>query len=182
MSEDTSRLPSFRDLPWRRYLVTGPQRSGTTIAAQIIAQELGFRFVDEQHFDFVDRQKFKQLLSETEVVIQCPTMMRHIHEIADHETCIVVMRRPLNEILRSQERIGWSFEAAELSRYEGSSTGEGIAAVKYAFWERFQRPKVRHYIELDYHLLQQHRWWVKGELRQGFGPKQTRAIKKVTLL
>lgn len=158
---------------YSRIYVTGPQRSGTTICAQMIAADTDYRYVDENDYAIYDLDKFNALKKETGVVIHCPAHCHHIEEYADGATLIVLMRRPVLEILASQERIDWGYEAAELRQYHAEEAGLPIAIVKYARWDRMQRRLIPHWQEISYRDLSAHRMWVPDELRKGFERRQT---------
>lgn len=47
-----------------KVVVTGPQRSGTTTAARILAEELGYEFIREEAFDFQCLDLFFRIVFE----------------------------------------------------------------------------------------------------------------------
>lgn len=164
------RLARFRVV-----LVTGPQRSGTTIAAKMIVHDTGHHFVPEEEFGPHDVDAWRKLVREGQsVVIQCPTMCRYVHGFGDRDdVAVVLMRRPIRDIRASQERIGWPAEEREreLARY-GMQSGEP-APIKYLFWWAQQRHHVKHAFEVDFESLSAHPMWVPKERRADFGPRQT---------
>jgi len=153
-------------------LVTGPQRSGTTIAAKMIAQDTGHLLVLEERFGTHDKGRWEKIIEGSHgVVIQCPTMCRWAHQFGERDDVLVVlMRRDIDDIIASQERIGWR-ERRELVPY-GVDEGP-IAAVKYDYWEREQVGQIRHSLELEYEDLSDHPLWVPKARRRRFGPRQT---------
>jgi hypothetical protein len=158
---------------YRRVAVTGPQRSGTTIAAKMIAVDTGFRFFDEQSFGTFDTVRWRLLLREERVVVQCPHMLRDLVDEPPADTFVVLMRRPLEEIHTSDARVGWSrlFNGNDLElRKFGLSAGDS-AAVKYEYWD--QHEKRLAYLEVTYESLAGHPLFVTGELRKTFHAKQT---------
>ena len=52
-----------------RIVVTGPQRSGTTITAKMIAHDTGHRYVDEAEFAVYDVEKWRKIVTEEDHVI-----------------------------------------------------------------------------------------------------------------
>lgn len=152
-------------------VVSGPQRSGTTFAAKVIAAELGWAFLDETTFGISNVGRWAQAVaSEHEAVIQCPSMMKYIHGLPD-DVLAVVMRRPVDDIVASQVRIGWEWEPVELARYGLTS---GVAAqVKYDWWEQNRHDGPALSVELDYQTLETHPLWVEAPERAGFEAKQT---------
>lgn len=166
-------MPPFTPLArFKNIFVTGPQRSGTTIAAKMIAVDTGFRYVDEDEFlrDRVDLLA-PLLAEESPAVIQCPALCRFVHELADDKSAVVLMRRDLAAIAASQRRINWRAEPIELRRY-GLRRGV-IAEVKYRFWDSYQRSRISNAFELDYESLSGHPLWVERSRRRAFGPRQT---------
>lgn len=159
---------------FRVVVVTGPQRSGTTIAARIIAEESGMRYVDEDEYGTKDVTAWKRLIAEGDkLVIQSPAMARWVHEVARADDVMVVwMERPLGDILRSQKRIGWN-DATERVKYkdcEGYHDDAPVAQIKYRFWTVYQRGLVQHAMNLRYDDLTGHRLWMTE--RSGWGARQ----------
>lgn len=151
-------------------VVTGPQRSGTTIAARMIAEDTGHRFVDESEFGAYNVDQWRDECHKDRVVVQCPTMLKRIVDERDPYLFVVLMRRPLAEIHASQERIGWQrYEAWELLQF-GLTKGDS-AAIKYLYWN--ERPKPSFHLEVEYASLQGHQLWVEQEQRLHFHAKQT---------
>lgn len=149
-------------------VVTGPQRSGTTIAARILARELALPFIPEEAVGIDSLRRYFRLRErESRFVLQAPALCACCHLL---EAAVVMMRRPVCEVRTSQARIGWRHEPEELARYfrrEGC-----IAETKYAVWQDFQRERTGG-LELDYAALAGHPLWVGAEARAGFGPRQT---------
>jgi hypothetical protein len=75
-----------------------------------------------------------------------------------------MVRRDVDEILASEQRVEWTGQERELWRY-GLREGV-IAEVKYNFWETGQKTRIHNPFELEYP-----RWIPKGE-RTDFGPRQ----------
>ena len=166
----------FEDLArFSRIFVTGPQRSGTTICAKMIARDTGHRYVDECHYGLGDRIRFAGLQGRSKIVVQCPIHCYHIEDCSCPDNLIVLMRRPIEEIIASQERIRWQKnEPVELANY-GKGPEEGpIAQVKYLYWEEHQRPLIENWLEIHYHSLSSHPLWVPAEERRNFHCRQTR--------
>ncbi len=159
----------------RAVLVTGPQRSGTTITAKIWAEMLGWAYVDELHFGAnADEDLWRFLRDPTrrdDVVVQCPGMFASVMENAGLSELVVLCRRPLSEIWTSQARIGWreEWEPIEADLLGGV---EDSAAEKYARWDAGPRPPL--HLEVAYGHFAAHPLWVADAVvRSSFGPKQT---------
>lgn len=165
-----ARLKSYNVI-----LVTGPQRAGTTICSQMIAHDTGHTCFDEHQWGPHDLEAWRELVNKGhEVVIHCPTMCRHVHEFGNREDLLVVLlRRDIDDIIASQERIGWTAreEWRELARYEAD---EGpIAAIKYRHWWQRQAGIIKHNLEVEFDSLNGHPLWIPKRQRQGFDLKQT---------
>ncbi len=158
---------------FRKVLVTGPQRSGTTIATKILAHELGYRFVSEKDIKTHSLWRLhKRLFSLRREVIQGPCFGSMCHYIDTPRTLVVFMRRDVNEIVRSEQRIGWNAHKWELANYFRDSGT--IAAVRYECWEQYQQQLMEvPWIELAHASLAGHRLWVEGEKRRHFADHQT---------
>lgn len=126
--------------PYSKIIVTGPQRSGTTIAAVMIARDLGYYFYPEEQIRVRELWRVERLFNRTgNFVLQAPAICRWVHRFSAPDTAIVLMRRKIKDIIASQERIRWTCERWELSRY-GVRRGI-IAEVKYRFWDECQKKK-----------------------------------------
>ncbi len=156
-----------------RIVVTGPQRSGTRVAAKMIAADTGHAFVDEMEFAIKDAGAFREVLRRERVVVQAPNMLKDMVDDPPPGTFVVLMRRDLERIHASERRIRWAEvyggNVTELAKF-GLSEGDP-AAVKYAYWDAHEKPVP--FLELEYEALHSHPLWVPEQLRQDFGPLQT---------
>ena len=60
---------------FRKVLVTGPQRSGTTFASKAISTALGYRWIDEKVYKVHNEIEFSNLIQDSnKYVIHCPAM------------------------------------------------------------------------------------------------------------
>jgi hypothetical protein len=175
-------LTALRERRPAAVLVTGPQRSGTTIAAHILAAELGLRYLDEVSFAAHDHRRARELFSEGGVVVQGPGLCHVAHLYGHGEGAVVMMRRDCEAILRSEERIGWRDELdgfnlrIEREKYEAmfGISGKNIALIKYYCWDTIQKATCNAY-DLDYESLRQHPLWREPSEREHFGPRQWRS-------
>lgn len=164
-----------RLLEWlRRYrvvLVSGPQRSGTRIAAKVLASELNYVYVDENEI-YVDSLNAlcSALKTDTCKVIQCPALARYVHLLASHRVAVIFMMRNIHDVVASQKRIAWKSAYPELLRYD-KTAGEP-AEIKYEAWSRTGLLTL-HCFELEYTDLRGHPMWIDKEHRKDFGPLQT---------
>lgn len=162
----------------RRVLVTGPQRSGTTICAKMLSADLGLTYHDENEFGVFNLGKLHEIVKHDEFVIQGPAVSFVCHELPVH---VVFMRRSVEDIVASQERIGWGW-ANEAGERNTQVTKFGfqdadkypVAEIKYRIWESIQRPLLGdRALEIEYESLRGHPFWVEKPDRKDWGPRQT---------
>lgn len=168
---------------YNHILVTGPQRSGTAIAAKMIAKDTGHKYVDEYDYQTIHEDKFLAILANNNnIVVQCPAMSHFVHKIADDSTLVVMMMRNCDDIVASEKRVRWFVGPyTELARFGVSRKeakrfrmrGGRVSELKYKRWREEQRGKIPHYIELEYESLSAHPMWIPKEKRVNFGGKQT---------
>lgn len=163
---------------FNKILVSGPQRSGTTICHRIIVQDLlpySFTGYDELDFGVNKLDRFKLLYQQNKIIVHCPDVSRHIHLFGKEDTIIIWMKRSIEDIKKSQIRINWQdynlFEEYGLTRENGR---ELIAETKYKYWNEFQKQQVSHFKEVEYESLQYHPLWINKEERTLFLPRQWR--------
>lgn len=152
-------------------LVTGPQRSGTTICSQMISHDTGHMLVDETDYDIHDTEKFLEFTHHQNVVIHCPAQM---HVACGLDALVVCMIRPVEEICLSEKRIHWKElggEPAERRIYQAEQDPRSISEIKYAFW---QEHLPNHYLEQEYHALSGHDLWLPSPKRVHFHSRQTK--------
>lgn len=155
-----------------KILVTGPQRSGTRVCARMIARDTGHRYVDEKEIAVGHRDLLDALCgAEHKFVVQCPALCHCIHEFGADDTLIILMRRKIEDIIASQERIEWGNEQDQLRRHYGGVEGP-ISVIRYRFWEKYQRPRIKHVLEVEYESLSGHSLWIIKERRRDFAPDQ----------
>ena len=145
----------------RKVLVTGPHRSGTTIATEIIAAELGLPAIREcdlahPRFEGDDEPALSESDVEgmTEGVLQGATTFRWLPEIADHFDMVVVVVRDSKDIIASQ------------IRYRGKQIDN--PAAKYTLLKQMKLPLV---LWIEYEALSKHPLFHKD--RAGWKPRQT---------
>jgi hypothetical protein len=163
-----------------KILVTGPQRSGTTICAKMIAVDTGHAFLSEAH---VASESIEGMLcnlgrlmeTRHSFVLQCPAPSRWIHEHSAEDVLVIFMRRAIRDIVASERRVGWG-DSMQRAIYEEALAGHKfpatIAEAKYLFWEDVQRLTVHHWLEVEFESLAGHPLWVPVEQRVNFGIRQ----------
>lgn len=152
-------------------VVTGMQRSGTTLAARIIAHDTGHIYVDEDDYGTKDVGMWVSLVTEQSWghVIHSPAMSRYLERVSGYEDVFVVwVTRPCEEVARSAERIGWN-PAEEGAKYglSGSITTGQVCEEKRRYWRCCQRTLFgRNYTEVAYEAFKAHPLWVEAEARR----------------
>jgi hypothetical protein len=156
---------------YRRIIVSGPQRSGTTIAMRCLANDLGFRPVVEEKFNASNIVGFFYCLQEMDIVIQCPEMSFILGEMCEQDMCVVYMIRDEEEIKASEKRVDWDFRMRQVNRYF-SYDEAGVNEIKYKAWKEFQQPKLEgRGFELEYSSIKEHPLWICR--RKKFHSRQT---------
>tara|TARA_R100001082_G_scaffold27498_1_gene13736 strand:- start:475 stop:1041 length:567 start_codon:yes stop_codon:yes gene_type:complete len=162
-------------------IVTGPQRSGTTVASVMFAKDLGYKVWDEHsHWNnFSHIIRYGANPPPPGVVIQAPALSWCIEKLPRMPNVIVVwMLRDGKDIDLSQKRIGWKQEREELSRYitkYGCSEDERIFEAKLRIWREVQSKKMRvAFRELEYSsdYITSNEIFIEKDKRSNFGSKQ----------
>jgi hypothetical protein len=161
-------------------VVTGPQRSGTKIVAEMLADDLGLRYVNEAEYGVHCFERFWTVLSE-KAVVHGPAISAYCH-LLPASVAVVFVFRDDAEIMASQAHVtGWLTHEAprELQKYFRGPFEQSVAAVKYEAWRHFQKPAMREagkiYIELHYpEDVLAHPRYVPSERRKDWEPQQTR--------
>lgn len=165
---------------FKKILVSGPQRSGTRISAKIISNDLNFKYLDEATVNIRDEEKFKYILeNETQFVLQCPGLSHCLHEVNLFDAAVIFIMRKVEDIIESQERIGWverESNEIEYFNYEKQFNFDikrkPISKLKYEIWNQFQKPKIDHSFNLSYSSLSNHDLFIPKEKRENFGSWQ----------
>lgn len=177
-----------RTLPYSRIVVSGCQRSGTTVMAKMLAGDLRLKHVDEDQYGVDRTVYFRSFLATGGVVLQAPAMSHYLHMIGDENTIVIWMRRPLEEIRSSMNRIRWggSDENREKHKYRYQfrhpiDYTRPIEEIKLDVWQNYQQPLMRvPWIEVPYDCdyMQDHPLYIAKEGRSGFHPKQTAPLPR----
>ena len=153
-------------------LVTGPQRSGTTICARMIAHDTGHTYIDEQRFQIWDVKKARQIAKDmAPSVVQGPGLLLD----ADRFVNVVLMKRRLKDIeksLRLRARLAETLAKKYYPALLTNDPAKFLPAIMYANYFVTARPKVHNQIDIDYFDLQRHPLWVPEEERKGWRIRQ----------
>lgn len=181
---------------FEQIIVTGSQRSGTTIAAQMIANDLSLQFIDEEAVDYNDFEKLRVLIeSQSKFVLQLPNLILRMDEVQDllASRCVgvVVMRRPYQEVEASRKRINFKDKGPVgkelildlISRSElvkSDLQNPEVLLSRHVSLMEFGQLYIQYYLAflprvtvLDYESLQGHPMWISKIDRLDFGPKTT---------
>ena len=143
----------FEDIPENKtkIFVTGPERSGTRITAHIISEILGLEYIDEGFPHCKAHNNWKEtIISKDRFVLQCPRHACRCHHFCfDDSVMVVFCRRDIDEIIKSQKRIGWKASSDEIKRYKDNfplyfKENEKlkdlhINELKYYVWDNLQK-------------------------------------------
>jgi hypothetical protein len=156
-----------------KILVTGPQRSGSTFVSHCIAHDLGIPHFDEGLFNARDYDGFLQVAKENQDwVIHGPAIFHRVLDIQKEfpDVEFVVLRRDIADIVKSQERIGWSDEG-ERESFNAWDDPRPIAVIKYEFWDTVKH-QLSNWREFEYEQFKTHQLWINKEHRSEFHSKQ----------
>lgn len=152
-------------------VISGPQRSGTRITAKVIAHDTGKTYIDEKDINYHDFRLLEYYIKQGNSIIQCPGLCRILHHIKDKSTLIIMVRRPIDEIINSERR-HWDKEAEKQELLKYAHSNGIISRIKYAFWGKVQKPiLLEGGREIKYHNLENHKLFIKN--RKGFKWDQT---------
>ena len=176
---------------YSKIIISGCQRSGTTIIGKMISTDLKYTYIDENEFLIDNWSEFKHVIStEKKVVIHCPALSHLLQYVrptaSSHSDCIIVwVTRPFNEIRDSMNRIDWGEQREKMEKlkyyrtypsYSNFIQNNPIEKVKYLIWNEVQIKDLQvPYIVLDYHsdYVKNHSLFVDKLNRINFQPKQT---------
>lgn len=160
-----------------KILVTGPQRSGTTICAQMIAHDTGHIYVDEARFGIWDFNRANEVaMAHAPCVLQGPGLLRFVDIVK--VDAILLMRRPANEIMDSLKRTMTTAEQMMIHWPEcmrSTRPLESLPTLMYYHWDLLRQSNFlsQSYVgEIVYESLSSHDLWVPKEERGGWGVRQ----------
>jgi len=172
-------LPLDALKPFENIIVTGPQRGGTRFTSKLLAHELGGRYHDERRYGGDDWIKFCWWLQrplDIAKIFQAPGFMNKVRELDGLGCAIVMMIRPVEDIITSEKRISlrMNLRQRELDKYTPgvAATFGSVAEAKYAFWEQV-KPTLKNAFEVRYNELADHPMFVPRDERKGWKFNQT---------
>jgi len=154
-------------LNWDKILVSGVQRSGTTIAAYTLAKALGYRFVDEIEFHAHNTEEFDNIMnSDEKCVIQCPALLHYIKKYQD-SALVVIMDREKEDIVASMIKHNWFndhglFEFRQYSNDELTDPSQ-IIDIKSSYSKQLKHMKLNYsdLKESEYFISTRKDWHIK---------------------
>ena len=169
--------------------VTGPERSGTTIATEMICFSTGYTSVSEETWDNSFESLWHLLRERNRITVHAPHLTFRVHEIDRHcpdRVLVVFMLRAVEDIVASQRNCHWG-SLSEHCADDGDPKGWGNPASRWydaashqlfrdeidpdahlclnrqQCWRRRQKHLVRHYVEVQYETLRSHPLWLEPE-------------------
>jgi len=170
---------------YNKIIVSGPQRSGTTFAASALSKTLGYKYLDETEYKN-DPLILNEIINKSNnLIVQGPAQCHRLQDI-DGLDLIIIMKRNIEDIIKSQDRIDWTrrFEQVEVDNYRkrfGSIIDNNfyenktISVIKYAIFEKYQIDMITcDAIILEYNTMQNSEYYIKKSNRTNFKSKQTK--------
>lgn len=152
--------------PFSKIIVTGAQRSGTTICAQMIAHDLSLPYVDEDVVQIANWKAIKALVDgPQEFVLQCPRLLARVHDYTRPDVAIIFMLRNIADIIKSENRIGWGPYRREELSLTGYTHGV-VSYIKRRLWFKKQKRLIHNPFEIVYESLKAHPFWVNTNQRK----------------
>jgi hypothetical protein len=165
---------------FKKIVVTGPQRSGTRIAAKMISFDLGYEMVDESMFGTHYDQQFRNILRNRKNIVVHAPAMSHIAHTLDDDVAVVFMIRVKEDIIQSEKRIRWpdSENDREIEKYCDLKSYydnklEKSCDVKVSVWTNYQKKLIKHSYEVFFDSLKGHPLYKRKKDRIDFRWNQT---------
>ena len=153
----------------RQIIVTGPQRSGTTIAAVILADDLKLTFVDE--VDFVPGQQYSNHVIQSPTALDNYVLFHHMYPKAE----FVFVKRAKSDIITSMKRIEWCMD--DVNDWEQFVSD--YIDTQNTRWKQLKDYLPSQTSEIPYEALKGHRLFVQQDARLNFTAKQWHPSKPI---
>jgi hypothetical protein len=144
----------------------------------MIEKDTGWEYLDEELWQVWDGDKALNIaLKRRPCILQAPGLLKDVLKFNPWKAMIVVMKRDVQDIILSQERVGWNIWAKkELSNYADPAdfpdAALWVAGAKYAYWETYLRDNLTYWEEVEYESLKSHSMWLDKKDREGFNARQ----------
>lgn len=166
-----------------KIIVSGPQRSGTRIAAKIYAQKHNIPFLDEA---VIENDSWKLFLSlQGDYCLQAPGLSHRVHQVPPDVEVVFMLRDPKDIIESNRRRMNRfnRISAKGIQTYTQDVFTEKkklydkhfpetsylpMPEQVYEVWYNIQRPLISNYFEQDYEDLRNHPLWVPKQERLKF--------------
>jgi len=143
--------------------ITGPRHSGTAAIGRFLARVTGRAYVGEATFGATDYERMQQRARrKAPCVVQAPALAPRILELPDN-WLIVMVRRPLEAILRSVEDVNMPSRSGDLTKqyrelfpHCDCSADASDAEMIYQIWEEEQEPLLSYPFEVSYEAAVAH--------------------------
>jgi hypothetical protein len=150
-------------------IITGPQRSGTTIATHILSADLKRTPVDE--IDFIPGNDYTNCIIQSPNAMDAYVLLLHMYPSLE----FILIRRSKEDIIDSMKRIQWCKNDVQnwdqfLNQYVDS---------RLQVWEQVKKDFPDNCSELPYEALSGHPLFVSKTHRTDFTTKQWQVGKPV---
>ena len=168
-------IKELKSRGFKRILVTGAHRSGTTFAAAAIAHDLGLIFYPEENIrggSLILLKEFQK--THKKYVMQAPGLSVNCH-IVDFDI-VIMMRRNLPDIIDGMRILNDRVIQFELNRIETMFGDKyvklGLPLAKLAIFNEIQKPLINNSAILDYESLLNHPLWIPETKRKDWHIRQ----------
>ena len=182
---------------YKRIIVVGSQRSGTTFTSRALANTLNFRNIDEAEFGVDKVDRFRDIMKQENIVIQAPDMTCRIQALVGKDDLVIFMKRKWSDILKGLYRKNgklsnfilmetmFDWDKHRFNEYDSNCTDVYIKHVDkdsyylnsyYSMWKYYQSKIIPNCIALDYESMKTHPMWLNKDQRKDFTEKQTEII------
>lgn len=179
---------------YKRIVVVGLQRSGTTFTSQAFSNTLNFTNVDEGEFRVRDVNLFKEIMKRENIVVQAPAMTCRIQSFVNDDDLVVFMYRKWSDIIKSVykknnslsnwilmdtmydiEKYYFTEYDPECEKYYDKHVNRNSYYLDsyYNMWKHYQSKKIKNCITLNYDSMKIHPMWIDKSSRSNFHAKQT---------
>lgn len=140
-----------------------------------LEEEDVFHYFGTSDLRSIDLNEFLISKGLKPAIIRGPALSSIAHNWLLPDSAVIMLFRPVEDILVSQQRVRWAMERPELSWYPEHYRQEGMHAceAKYRYWDEVQTDILGdRALELFYDTLQQHPLWVNKDDRGDFYSRQ----------
>ncbi len=149
----------FEYLDYPYVIVTGPHRSGTTIAGHMIAHDTGKEFLDEANIYHKYVREIPNLFADKrDIVLQAPYAVSWLPILSDPEIAIVLIRRNTDDIHNSVKR-------SKNPKGKMISLPPFSPEQAYALWDNI-KGMLHNPFEIQYNELKNHPMWLDEKERR----------------